>query len=256
MTNEKDSLSRLLATHTPEAIRARLGAKHPHSYLRDFIFGAVDGIVTTFAVVAGVAGAGLSAGIIVILGLANLVGDGFSMAAGNFLATRAEKQQRRRAKETERHHIEVVPAGEKEEIRQIFAKKGFSGGDLERVVDVITADKKLWVETMLKEELGFPLGGPSPVKAAATTFAAFVLCGFLPLLVFVYDILAPGLFSKPFWWSAVMTGMTFFTVGAVKGRFVAERWYFSGLETLLVGGVAASLAYLVGLFLGGLAGLR
>ena len=110
-------------SRAPEAIARRLKAKPTHSYLRDFVYGAIDGIVTTFAVVAGVAGARLSTAIVVILGLANLVADGFSMAVGNFLATQAERQLKDKARAMEQKHIETVPEGEKEEIRQIFSGK-------------------------------------------------------------------------------------------------------------------------------------
>ncbi len=91
-----DPLAELEAGHTPEAIQARLDAAH--SDLRDFIFGAIDGTVTTFAVVSSVSGAGLAAGVLIILGVANLVADGFSMGISNFLGTRAEQQQRGRTR--------------------------------------------------------------------------------------------------------------------------------------------------------------
>jgi VIT1/CCC1 family predicted Fe2+/Mn2+ transporter len=241
----------LRAEHTPAAIRQRLHSGPSHSYLRDFVYGAVDGAVTTFAVVSGVAGAGFSADIIIILGVANLVGDGFSMAAGNFLAVRAEQQLRRKARKTEEAHIQTFPEGEREEIRQIFASKGFSGEDLERVVKVITSDRKQWVDTMLKEELGLALEGPAPWRAAATTFAAFVLIGLIPLLTFLYQLANPAGVDRPFLWSTLLTGLAFFIVGAMKGRFVEETWYWSGLETLAVGGCAAGLAFVVGVLLKG-----
>ncbi len=241
--------SALEAEHTPEAIQRRLKDGPDHSYLRDFVYGAIDGTVTTFAVVSAVAGAGLSSGLVITLGVANLVGDGFSMAASNFLGTRTEEQLRAKARRTEEHHIAMLPAGEREEIRQIFSSKGLYGEALEQVVDVITSDPKQWVDTMMKEELGLPLAGPSPVKAALMTFSAFLVVGFVPLFSFVWQLVIGGAVESPFLWSAVMTGVAFFTVGAFKSRFVGERWYTAGLETLLVGGAAAALAYLAGGFL-------
>ena len=236
----------LVTTHTPEAIRKRLEKKPAHSYLRDFVYGAVDGTVTTFAVVAGVAGAQLSASVVIILGMANLLGDGFSMAVGNFLATRTERQQKQKAHQLEEEHIAAIPEGEKEEIRQIFLRKGFTGRDLDRAVEIITSDERLWVETMVKEELGMTLGSPSPVRAGLSTFVAFVVFGFLPLAAFVIELMHPESIRDPFLPSAAMTGLAFFSVGAFKSRFVGERWYLAGLETFFVGGAAATLAYGVG----------
>lgn len=229
--------------HTPDAIRRRLAEPPAESHLRDVVYGAMDGTVTTFAVVAGVAGAGLRASIVVVLGLANLIADGFSMAAGNLMATRAELQERRMARLGEEAEIRRSPEGEREEIRQIFARKGFGGAELDHVVDVITSDEGLWVETMMTEELGYGRASRRPARAALATFASFLLVGFLPLLVFVVEVAAPGVFDSPFAWSSVLAAAGFFVTGALKSRFVEQRWWASGAETLAVGAVAAALAY-------------
>ena len=236
-------------SHHPAEIAKRISAAPKHSYLADFVYGAIDGTVTTFAVVSGVAGAGLSSDIIVILGLANLVGDGFSMAASNFLGTRTDAQLLEKARQMEERHIAREPDGEREEIRQIFANKGFSGQLLEDIVGVITSDKSRWVNTMLTDELGLRLDTPNPIKAAVVTFIAFILVGFIPLFSFVLQLILPYPVESAYLWSTALTAVAFFGVGAAKSKFVDEKWYLSGLETLIVGGAAASLAYGVGALL-------
>jgi VIT1/CCC1 family predicted Fe2+/Mn2+ transporter len=253
VTTDKADLDRLRAEHTPDAVERRLAAGPPRSYLRDFVYGAIDGTVTTFAVVAGVAGAGLNTTIVIILGLANLVADGFSMAVGNFLATRAEGQALERARREEERHIFHHPEGEREEIRQIFASKGFAGPELERVVDVITSDRQRWLDTMLTEELGLIREGTDPLRAGMSTFAAFVVVGAVPLIAFFVERFSPDTLRSPFLWSSVLTGAAFFAIGALKGRFVEMSAWRSGTETLAVGGAAATLAYVVGTLLEGLA---
>lgn len=239
--------------HTPEAIGERLDSGPSHSFLRDFVYGGIDGSVTTFAVVAGVSGAHLSPTIVIILGFANLIADGFSMAAGNWLGTRAEKQEHDEAAAAEHLHIALVPEGEREEIRQIFARKGFEGEDLDRAVEVITSDQRRWVETMLREELGLATQVRSPVKAAMATFVSFQIFGLIPLLPFVWQWLVQPDASLLFPASIVLTAAALFGVGAFKCRFVPQHWWWGGLETLAVGGSAAALAYAVGVLLRGLA---
>tara|TARA_R110002049_G_scaffold50370_3_gene143107 strand:- start:148934 stop:149719 length:786 start_codon:yes stop_codon:yes gene_type:complete len=242
----------LAAEHSARKIRQRLSEGHRPDYLPDFIYGAIDGTVTTFAVVSGVAGAELSSSIVIVLGLANLVGDGFSMAASNYLGTRVEKQLQAKARERESREIDGYPEGEREEIRQIYAAKGFGGSDLERAVEIITSDKQRWIDTMLTDEIGLSLTERSPLRAASATMFAFLLIGFIPLCPFLINTATPGLIDRTYLVSCVLTGFAFFFVGAVKSRFVNQSWIGSGLETLALGGSAAALAYFVGMSLRGL----
>lgn len=243
---------RLEAEHTPEAIQERITRPAGPSHLRDFIYGAIDGAVTTFAIVAGAAGAGFGDSVVVIMGLANLFADGFSMAVSNYLGIHAERDEREMARLTEQRHIRELPEGEREEIRQIYRAKGFEGDDLERAVAVITADRDRWVDTMMSEELGYGSDIGSPLKAAVATFSAFVIVGSLPLLVFLLNLISPGLIAHAFVVSGVLTGMGFFAVGVIKSKVVHQIWWKGGLQTLALGGSAAAVAFLVGAALQGI----
>jgi VIT1/CCC1 family predicted Fe2+/Mn2+ transporter len=236
----------LKGEHHPDRIRTRLDAEQQHSYLGDAVLGGIDGCVTTFAVVAGAVGAGFPSAVAIVLGTANLLADGFSMAASNYQASRTEQERLDRARRHEEHHIEQIPEGEREEIRQIYQRKGFSGAGLEHIVDTITADRKLWVDTMITEELGLPLEPAGPLRAGLVTFFAFLVVGLVPLLPFLVPGLEPG---RIFAASCVMTAIAFFAVGSVKGHWLGTSRVRGGLETLAVGSVAAVLAYVVGAWL-------
>jgi len=226
--------------HSPEAIRKRLETGPTHNYLRDWIYGGIDGSVTTLAVVTGVAGAQLSKWIILALGFANLFADGFSMAASNYLGTRAEHDDWRRLEQIENRHIELAPEGEREEVRQIFERKGFEGKDLQRVVELVTSDRERWVRTMLTDEYGLPHEVRSPWIAAISTFTAFLVCGLVPLLPYLIGM------EHSFAASTILTGIVFATIGSIKSRWSTTSWWHSGLTTFLVGAIAASLAYVAG----------
>ncbi len=236
--NLSASRVRLEHNHTREEIRERLARDTRGNYVRDWIYGGIDGTITTFAIVAGVVGADLPGTVVLVLGLANLVADGFAMGAGNYSATKAELDDYGRLLAIERKHIALEPSGEREEIRQIFALKGFSDAELERVVDVISSNEDLWAKTMAIEEYGLSPATKSPILAALNTSASFVLCGLVPL---VSDLIAYSLA-----WCVVATGLVFFGIGAAKSRWALAGWAKSGLETLLIGMSAAGLSFLIG----------
>jgi VIT1/CCC1 family predicted Fe2+/Mn2+ transporter len=232
--------------HSPDAIRKRLEHGPGHNYLRDWIYGGIDGAVTTLAVVTGVAGAQLSKWIILALGFANLFADGFSMAASNYLGTKAEDDDWRRLERIENRHIELAPEGEREEVRQIFARKGFEGNDLQRIVELVTSDRARWVQTMLTEEYGLPHEVRSPWTAAVCTFTAFLMCGLVPMLPFVFAM------DHSLAISVILTGIVFVAIGSIKSKWSTSSWWHSGLATLFVGAIAALLAYIAGVIVKGL----
>lgn len=236
--NLSGSCERLEHNHTKEDIQERLARDTQGNYLRDWVYGGIDGTITTFAIVAGVVGADLPGTVVLVLGLANLVADGFAMGAGNYSATKAELDDYGRLLAIERKHIALEPSGEREEIRQIFGRKGFSGDELERIVDVISSDEDLWAKTMAVEEYGLSPAVRSPIVAALNTSAAFVLCGLVPLVSY--------LIAYSLTWSVVATGLVFFGIGATKSRWSLAGWPRSGLETLLIGMSAAGLSFLIG----------
>jgi len=234
--------------HTVEQIRERLSLPTRPDHLKDCVYGGIDGAVTTFAIVAGVQGAGLSPTIIIILGIANVIADGFSMAASNYSATKAELDDRARLREIEKNHIRNNPEGEREETRQILRRKGLGEKTVEPALDDISRDEDNWIEMMLVDEYGKAPTDPDPRASALVTFAAFLVCGLIPLSPFFLD------FSDPFTISIFTTGVTFFIIGVMKSAWSLTAWWWSGLETLLIGATAAALAYGAGYLVAQIAG--
>src|SRR3990167_10390265 len=157
-------------------------------FIQDVVYGGNDGIVTTFAVVAGTMGAGLPRYIVIILGLANLLADGISMATGAYLSMRSERDQFKRIRREELEEIEDHPDLEREEIREFFGKIGFSGEDLERVTAVITKDKAAWAATMMHAEHSLTTESTDrPILHALMTFLSFQIFGIIPLLPYLFS---------------------------------------------------------------------
>nr|WP_170613355.1 VIT1/CCC1 transporter family protein [uncultured Ruegeria sp.] len=226
--------------HSQKEISARINAPPGRGVLRDLVYGGLDGSVTTFAIVSGVAGAGLSPFVIVALGLANVLADGFSMAAGNYSGTKAELDNIRRIRAVEERHIDLYPEGERGEVREILAQKGLSGRVLNEATDAITDNRENWINLMIEGEYGLGSVEPHPLKAAMATFLAFLVAGMVPLVPFLVSV------QNAFAVSVSLTLAVFFAIGAMKSRWSLAPWWRSGFETLLIGGTAALIAYLVG----------
>jgi len=213
----------------------------------DFIYGSIDGAVTTFAIVAGIVGASLPAGIILILGFANLFADGFSMAAANYQASKARNEFVQMKRRQEEWEIDNLAEQERNEIREIYREKGFKDELLEDVVRIITSRRKVWIDTMMKEELGLVEDEKNSMDSSVSTFIGFNMIGLIPLLPFmIFMIIGIDQNSEAFIYSTISVLAAFFLVGMIKGKIVKKSMMRSGTTTLIIGGIAAVVAYLVG----------
>lgn len=231
---------------------AHIHASHEaHSrgqHLKSVVYGGLDGIITTFAVVAGVAGASLDATIVLILGFANLVADGLSMAIGDFLSTKAELQLAATERDRESWEVDHFPDQERAELVEVYTAKGMPEADAVEMVAILSRNKNAWIDTMMAAELGIPESNESPLGNGVATFLSFVAFGFVPLVAHVLSRLVP-LRVSPFFLAVLLTAITLFILGTVKVRVVQMHWLRAGSEMLLVGGVAAVAAYAIGAML-------
>ena len=201
-------------------------------FIREFVYGGIDGGVTTFAVVAGATGAHFDTTVIIILGLANLVADGFSMSVGSYLSVKAELEKYRKILGYERWGIENIPETEKNEIRTIYQKKGLSGQLLEQVVSVITSNKDVWIEEMMHGEFKMTPEKNSPLSAGLYTFISFIMIGAIPLLPFVIPGMGEYAGMSSFSLTRLLTGLAFVLIGFTKASVNNFSRSWAILETL------------------------
>lgn len=214
-------------------------------YLADFIYGANDGIITTFAVVSGAVGAGLSHSVIIMLGLANLVADGISMGLSNFLSLRSKKSFEQRERQREEYEIEKFPQEERQEVEDVLRAWGIGEAHVKALTDDIVSDKKRWVDFMMREELNILEDAEDkPFIHGLVTFGAFVVIGTMSLIPYLFGVPAHLQFTV----SLIATAATLFIVGSLRSVVTSQRWLSAGLEMLLVGTLAAAAAYGVGSF--------
>lgn len=239
-------LERALKKHQQSELHGhRLGP-----YIHNIVYGGNDGIVTTFAVVAGTVGAGLPSYIVVILGLANLFADGVSMAAGAYLSLKSERDQYERLRKEELKEIEDDPLLEKEEVRGFLKAKGFEGQDLERALAIITSDRTVWVDMMMAEEHGLTRQASSkPLMHGFVTFLSFIVFGAIPILPYVIPF-----FQQNFIVAASSTFIAMLFLGILRSYVTRERLLRGALEVLGVGLITAVIAYSVGVLLQGVGG--
>jgi VIT1/CCC1 family predicted Fe2+/Mn2+ transporter len=223
------------------------------AYLGDMVYGGLDGIITTFAVVSGVAGAQLGSNIVLILGLANLFADGFSMATGAYLSNKSEQEYYDREWERERWEVDHFPEGERAELYQVYLQRGYDEDDARALVDIQSRNPDRWVEAMMFDELGLVKDTRRPLRSGLATLLSFIVAGSVPLAIFVIGLFVPVPSSRTFPISLALSALALFLLGAAKVRVTGRSLLRSGMETLLIGGLAALVAYAVGSLLRNLA---
>lgn len=218
-------------------------------WLRPAVFGAMDGLVSNFALIAGVAGGSAAAGAdtgsaVVLAGLAGLAAGAFSMAAGEYTSVASQTELAQAEIELERLELERAPAAEEEELAQMYVARGLEVGLAREVASQLSRDPAQALEIHAREELGLdPDDLPSPLVAAGSSFLAFAVGAVLPLL--------PYLFGATTLWPALAVALVgLFLCGALVSRLTARTWWYSGTRQLLLGGAAAALTWGIGSLVG------
>ena len=216
-------------------------------YVGDIIYGGLDGIITTFAIVSGVAGAQLESGIILVLGLANLIADGFSMAAGAYLSLKSEQAYYDKEQERELWEVENFPKGEKQEMHLIYLQQGYTPEEAAQLVDIKSREPKRWVDAMMIDELRMTRDDRKPMLSGLTTFISFIIAGSVPLLIYLVGLVVdvPSSFEI----SILLSALALFGLGTAKVRITLQNPFQSGFEMLVVGGLASGVAYAIGALL-------
>lgn len=212
---------------------------HMGLYLGDAVYGALDGTVTTFAVMAGAIGAGLPNSVIIILGLANLFADGFSMAVGSYMSETSHMQYLQRKQDQKTSFAATHPLRIKKMLHQRYAQKGFGGATLDSIVSTISADAKVLSQELLEID-GLNLEQNKPLYTSLVTFTAFVVVGLMPILPIL--ILPFVNYFTVF----ILVGAILFGVGSLRSKFTSISWWRGGLEIMIAGLTASIIAYVVG----------
>jgi VIT1/CCC1 family predicted Fe2+/Mn2+ transporter len=227
-------------------------------FLKPLIFGGLDGILTAFAIVAGAAGGSMPIPVILVLGFSNILADALAMGVGEFLSSKAENEWILSERKRENWEMENYPQGEIREMIDIYEDRGMSREDATKVIETMAKYKDFFVDVMMAEELALQVPEEDhkveSMKEGVVMFCAFASFGSLPLLGYV---VIPALFPSSgedvlFTAACIITGLVLFGMGCVKSNFSAANWFISGMETLLLGGACATVAYTIGQFVDGL----
>jgi len=225
---------------SPSEKHSNIGSK-----FRDFILGWQDGLVNVLGIILGIVAATASTKIVLISGLAATFAESISMAAVAYTSMKTSKEFYNSEKMREMKEIREVPETEKDEIREIYSKKGFRGKMLDSIVKKITSNKKMWVDIMMQEELKLFPEKMTPVQEAAIVGFSALIGSFIPLIPFMIFSVKDAV-----WYSLTISSIVLFSIGLIKSKLSAGNLLKSGIEMVVIGILAVVSGYLVGLFLG------
>jgi vacuolar iron transporter family protein len=219
--------------------------EHPDvtgGWLRPAVFGAMDGLVSNFALIAGIVGGtrGDNQQAVVLAGLAGLAAGAFSMAAGEYTSVASQAEFAANEVEIERREIAAKPHAEEAELAQMYVERGFDPNLAKAVASQVHADPELALAVHAKEELGVDLANlPSPLLAAGSSFVSFAVGAALPVLPYVLG-------ANALWPALVVSLLALFGCGAIVSKVTVRSWWYGGLRQMILGAAAAGLTYLVG----------
>jgi len=217
------------------------------NHIRDFVFGFGDGINTSLGIVAGVGGANSSADFIILASLVGMFTGAKAMAVQNYLAVKSQREILESEIKREEFEIETVPEKERLEIEEIYRAKDFDEDLLKQVTDKITSNKKVWLKTMLTEELGLNLDiVGNPIKGALIMFASFLIGGVLPILPYLLSKTGFIPIHFSLWIAIAISIASSFLIGAKKARLAKKNWVKGGIEMSGLGTGIALLGYGIG----------
>ncbi|WP_346535880.1 VIT1/CCC1 transporter family protein [Micromonospora sp. DPT] len=231
-------------TETPAALREAHHADVSGGWLRPAVFGAMDGLVTNIALIAGVGGGGVSPRSIVLTGTAGLVAGAISMGLGEYTSVRSANEQVAAEVAKERRELERHPEAEARELADAWVARGLPRDLATQVAEAVRRNPEEALRMHVREELGVdPDEQPSPWSAATSSFLCFSVGALVPLLTYLLGFTS-------LWLALGVGAVGLFVAGAIVARFTNRPWWTSGLRQLLLGTAAAAATYLVGALIG------
>lgn len=219
-------------------------------YVKSMVYGGLDGIITTFAVVSGVTGGALDFQIVIVLGFSNLLADGLSMAVGDYLSSKSENEFITKEIEQHQSNFNYDFQSELNDFKEYYINKGLTETDASLISETLAKYPKVIEQERINMIFGTAETEAHPINNALVTFLSFILYGFIPLIAYVFASFSTFLMENTFIVASILTGLTLFILGAIKSKLTLTNWVRSGMEMLLVGGAAALIAYMIGFILG------